>query len=385
MAIQNIVGAPVTEGNFFGREKEIKQGLHKLTNGNSLILSAPRRVGKTSFSKKMIELLEKENWLGIYINMEHLRDEMELYNELADKLYEKRGRYEKMAKGAKMLLESLTFSIKDTSIKYRDENAHSTIRTDILRIINDPERDGKILFVLDELAVFLNEISGKGSNPENARIFLNWLRSIRQESSDKAVWIFSSSISIENFLSMHDLSSTTNDMLPFIIAEMPESEALGLIQQLSESTGFSISVPMQKYILTRLGVALPHNIQGLFSAIVDEMPENKKVVNRSVIDDAYNRLIQNATYFGTWYQRLRDYAEEVDLKKILHYISGTPEAVTEEQLIAIITVSSGDSDYALLSKLLRILQHDGYLIKTADNRFAFRLTLLKDYWQYYNL
>lgn len=385
MSIQSIVGTPATGNNFYGRKKEIQSALNKLRNGNSLILSAPRRVGKTSFSKKLIELLEQEEWLGIYINMEYLRDEMELYNALAEKLYEKRSRYEKIAKGTKQFLEQISFSIKDTSIKYHDDNARNTIRTEILRIINDPERNGKIVFVFDELAVFLNEISEKGQTPQNARNFLSWLRSVRQESSDKAVWIFCSSISIENYLFTNDLSSTTNDMISFVIGEMPEDEALGLIQSLSEGSQISIPVPVQKYILAKLGVSLPHNIQALFSQILDDMPDGKISVNKATVNAAYDHLVKNATYLGTWYQRLKDYPEEQELKRVLHYMSSVQEAVTDNQLAGVVYTSYGEDDLESLAHLLRILQHDGYIIKGADNRYSFRLNLLKDYWNYYNL
>lgn len=384
--MQNIVGAPVTGENFYGRTKEIKRALEKLKDGNSLILSAPRRVGKTSFSKKIIELLENENWLGIYINMEHLKDEMALYNELADKLYEKRNIYERISRGAKLFLERTSFTIKDASIRYQDPNARNTIRKNILQIINDAERKEKILFVFDELAVFLNEISKKGQTPEEAKSFLNWLRSVRQESSEKAVWIFCSSISIENYLSKYDLSSTTNDMLPFDIGEMPETEALGLIQKLAEQASLTIPTPVQKHILTLLGVALPHNIQALFSAIIDEMPEGKTTINKKVVFDAYNYLVKNATYFGTWYQRLRDYTdEEANLKKILHFMCNQPEGVTEAQLAIVVFDIPDEHDFARLAHIMRILLHDGYIIKGIDNRYSFRLNLLKDYWAYYNL
>ena len=384
--MQNIVGAPVTGENFYGRNKEIRRALDKLKEGNSLILSAPRRVGKTSFSKKMIELLENENWLGIYINMEHLKDEMALYNELADKLYEKRNKYERISRGAKLFLEKISFTIKDASIKYQDPNARNTIRKNILKIINDVERKERILFVFDELAVFLNEISKKGQKPEEAKSFLNWLRSVRQESSEKAVWIFCSSISIENYLSKYDLSSTTNDMLPFDIGEMPETEALGLIQKLAEEASLTVSIPVQKHILSLLGVALPHNIQALFSAILDEMPEGKSTINKKVVSDAYNYLVKNATYFGTWYQRLRDYTdEEADLKKILHFMCHQPEGATETQLASVVYDIPDENDLARLAHIIRILQHDGYIIKDIENRYSFRLNLLKDYWAYYNL
>jgi AAA+ ATPase superfamily predicted ATPase len=53
---------PVVEGNdFYGREKELRYAWETLiSKGTSLLLSAPRRVGKTSFSKKMLKMAEAE-------------------------------------------------------------------------------------------------------------------------------------------------------------------------------------------------------------------------------------------------------------------------------------------------------------------------------------
>ena len=175
-------------------------------------------------------------------------------------------------------------------------------------------------------------------------------------------------------------------MLPFDIGEMPETEALGLIQKLAEQASLTIPTPVQKHILTLLGVALPHNIQALFSAIIDEMPEGKTTINKKVVFDAYNYLVKNATYFGTWYQRLRDYTdEEANLKKILHFMCNQPEGVTEAQLAIVVFDIPDEHDFARLAHIMRILLHDGYIIKGIDNRYSFRLNLLKDYWAYYNL
>lgn len=52
--MKNITGSPVEGDNFFGRTKELEFAWEQLQNGNSLILAAPRRVGKSSFAKKLI-------------------------------------------------------------------------------------------------------------------------------------------------------------------------------------------------------------------------------------------------------------------------------------------------------------------------------------------
>jgi len=54
MSTKNKIG-PIVEGqDFVGRIKEQEDAWELLENGHSLILAAPRRVGKSSFSKKMI-------------------------------------------------------------------------------------------------------------------------------------------------------------------------------------------------------------------------------------------------------------------------------------------------------------------------------------------
>ena len=54
--MKNKAGPPVEGDDFFGREKELAYAWRKLQSGNSLLLAAPRRVGKTSFAKKLLSL-----------------------------------------------------------------------------------------------------------------------------------------------------------------------------------------------------------------------------------------------------------------------------------------------------------------------------------------
>lgn len=57
--IKNLIGPPVIGANFYGRTRELEEALSLMEQGNSLLLASPRRVGKSSFSRKLIELSEK--------------------------------------------------------------------------------------------------------------------------------------------------------------------------------------------------------------------------------------------------------------------------------------------------------------------------------------
>jgi ATP-dependent protease HslVU (ClpYQ) ATPase subunit len=55
MAIKLKIGSPVVGEDFFGREVELRKA-EALIRDNNLMLAAPRRVGKTSFARKMLRL-----------------------------------------------------------------------------------------------------------------------------------------------------------------------------------------------------------------------------------------------------------------------------------------------------------------------------------------
>jgi uncharacterized protein len=89
MAINNITGSPVEGDNFYGREKELEFAWNKIQNGNSLVLSAPRRVGKSSFGKRLIKIAKKEGWNTLEIDLEEIQSEKDLSSYLF-KSYRKR-------------------------------------------------------------------------------------------------------------------------------------------------------------------------------------------------------------------------------------------------------------------------------------------------------
>ena len=68
-----------------------------ITKGTSLLLSAPRRVGKTSFSRKMLKLAEEKGWKTLYLDLQGIGTEGEfvkLFDELkTDKRWNKTGNF----------------------------------------------------------------------------------------------------------------------------------------------------------------------------------------------------------------------------------------------------------------------------------------------------
>lgn len=101
------------------------------------------------------------------------------------------------------------------------------------------------------------------------------------------------------------------------------------------------------------------------------------------IDIAYNKLVSE-NYLTTWSERLVEYGElEIPARQILKSLSFNPSGLSRETLLNMLMTGQessrvGDMDY-LLSKVLRMLENDGYIMKKEAVR-VFRSPLLRDYW-----
>ena len=76
--VKNLVGPPVVGEDFVGRKEELAEAVRMISQGNSLLLASPRRVGKSSFSKKLVEMFRREGVLAAYVDLQGVRTEQEL-------------------------------------------------------------------------------------------------------------------------------------------------------------------------------------------------------------------------------------------------------------------------------------------------------------------
>jgi len=87
MAITLKIGSPVEGADFYGRQRELEVAQRRLL-GNNLMLSAPRRVGKTSFARKLLTCMKEQGWNTIFLNLEGINSVpaffQTIYNELLE-------------------------------------------------------------------------------------------------------------------------------------------------------------------------------------------------------------------------------------------------------------------------------------------------------------
>ena len=382
MCISNKIGPPVEGEDFFGREKEIRKANRLLDSNHSLLLSAPRRIGKSSLAKRLIGEKQQQGWKCVYIDLEETTTE-EGFLRLVIESFKKNGIWkqltEGMSKGVATLLdriEKVTIGgVVDFNIGKREDQ--EDLYKNLKELI---KHDEDTFIVVDELTLFLGILNKSENGAEKVAFILNWLRSLRQVSKTNVRWLFCGSVGLRNFTSAMNLGYTINDLMEFGLGELSREEAEGLLSGLCKSEDMEMSEELINYTLDKLHWNIPYFIQVIFSKLAEEYEDK---VTKESIDIAYDKLCSE-NYLSTWSERLSEYREfEVPARQILKSLSTQPAGMERDAMLNILMTGQDASkveeiDY-LLSKVLEMLENDGYILKM-DSIRAFRSPLLRDYW-----
>ena len=381
MCVSNKIGPPVEGNDFFGREKEIRLANKLLDRGHSLLLSAPRRIGKSSLAKKLIDEKKKQGWKCVYIDLEETDTEDGFLRLVIDAFSNNeiwRQVVSDAAKGLKSIfnkIEKVSVGPVEFDLGQREEKEN--LYKNLKELVNH-EKDTFI--VVDELTLFLGTLNKTRNGIEKVTYILNWLRSPRQVKGTKIRWLFCGSVGLRNFTSSKNLSYTINDLTEFSLDELDRKEALGLLLELSKSEKIRMSNNVIDYILDKLSWNIPYFIQVIFSKLSEEYYEE---LTTDSVDAAYKKLCSE-NYLGTWSERLVEYQEhEMPARQILKELSTRPSGAERNALLDKLMTgqdpSKVDSMDLTLSKVLDMLENDGYIMRNGSLR-TFRSPLLRDYW-----
>ena len=386
MAINNITGSPVEGENFFGRENELTAAWTHIKKGNSLILSAPRRVGKSSFAKKLLSYAEEENWNTLEINLEEIQSEQKFVELFVEKLQAENW-WKKSISSAGETLNLLLESIKP-SVSYGDATAtlewksrKPDIYSKLKKLLNHEQ---PTLIMVDEVTILLNGFlnTDKEQGIDSVEFFLNWLRSFRQVKGTRIHWVFCSSIGIDNFTNRHNLSYTFNDIKSFPLAAFDEETSMAFIKELAKSDNISLQDEIIRVMFKKIDWCLPYFIQVLYFNYQNLVISYSKPNDASTLNTAYQELIDSKE-LNTWDERLAEYQElEEYARLMLKNLSKTKPGAKRETLLELLRAKSNDEAKAetYLNKILYMLKNDGYIIDMPKGKYGFRSPLLRDFW-----
>jgi uncharacterized protein len=382
--VKNKIGPPVEGDNFYGREKELAYVWRRLED-NNVILPAPRRVGKSSFAKKLLAKAKAEGWETLEINLEQIHTEQEFLAVFTDKLRELswwdkvKQTGEKVLNAVKALKPVIKYESVEVTLEWQRQKA------DVYHQLNQLlDHQQKTLIFFDELAVLLTHLVQREDGQRSAEQFLHWLRGLRQTTGTQIRWIFCSSVGIENFTFKHQMTDTINDVTAYQLKPFDRETALGLILALEQGNNIFLSDELRAAMLDKLGeYYLPFFIQILFAQIHQTVEVDEIAPNAIELDNCYQALLDQS-HLNTWIERIKEqYGDlEGDTFALLKNLCQSKKGEKRDNLLNILAarhVNDFGRAEDQLNTLLYMLKNDGYIDDT-EGAYYFRSPLIRDFW-----
>jgi hypothetical protein len=382
--MNNITGPPVEGADFFGRESEIKYAWGRITKKNNLIFPSPRRVGKTSFALKLLDIAKNDGWNIVSINLEKISSEQDFIQAFVDELKmlswwnKLKDRGDSLLSAIKQIKPSV--SIGGAKVELEWQNNKINIYKELSNLLDHKE---KTLIFFDELTVLLTAIiKGSDDGKKNVTHFLHWLRDIRIKGSSEIRWIYCSSVGIENFTHQHGISDTMNDMHDYELKSYSKVDSIKMLESLGDSNDLALENNISQAIVDKLGYCLPFFLQIIFEKIHYLVSIEDITLDEAIVNKAYDLLIEEK-HFNTWIERLDEqYAENKShARGLLKHICQANSGVSRENLINTLVaaqLTAEDAEEAV-RLLLYMLKNDGYIMEE-NGLYKFRSPLLRDFW-----
>lgn len=216
MAISNKTGSPVSGDDFFDREWEFEQLIKSVQAQEQILISAPRRVGKSSLMKKVLNWSRSEGYVAVDADAQKCVDESQFLEVLLSALRDagvKPGWLKDAQSGINAFRTWLTgIKVKvpgGLGLEFGESGPPEwqtvTKLFDQLFAKLGEEGEG-VLIGLDELPIFLARLirSDERQGVNRVDLVLHWLRYIRQK-HDRIVWIICGSVGLDTFAEQHNL------------------------------------------------------------------------------------------------------------------------------------------------------------------------------------
>jgi len=386
----------VSGERFWDREVELALLEQKAAEGAHILITAQRRMGKTSLLKELSQRL-KNRYTCLFVDFQHASGPPDAVVAISMVLNPYRPLWQKAK-------ETLYKNILEVVDQVNIGELGLTLRAGLTT--GDWKEKGDCLFsilaasappvilMMDEVPILVNRIL-KGDDftitPERRReadIFMSWLRDNGQRHKGRLSMLISGSIGLEPVLNQAGLSATLNIFDPFELKPWDDETAVRCLEALADEYDINLRGSAAQAIITRLGYCIPHHVQMFFSNIYDRC--KRKGVMEFTPEEVEE--VYKADMLGIHgHVELTHYEERLKMVLPIESYALALEMLTETSVSGSLTMETlsalgkyyevpGNSVTETQKAIMQVFEHDGYLKRSADG-CTFVSPLLKDWWQ----
>ena len=393
-------GGNWVEGDdFFAREAELDALAERVRDGNHTLLTAQRRMGKTSLVRELLRRLKQEGkFEAIFVDLEAADGPADAVAEIASQVAAAEGGWHRISQLFKNALPREAeiggrLAGAELRVKLRAGVDAGNWRHKGDQVFAALAGSGRAVLALDELPILVNRLlkgDGDAVTPQGKRAadeFLSWLRKNGQAHRGKVSLILSGSVSLEPILQQARLSAHANIFAPFDLKPWDENTATGCLGALAETYGIDLPQEARQEMCRLLRCPIPHHVQRFFDALHEDLRRAGR--NAASLEDV--ERVYQSEMLGVRGQMDMDHYEG-RLKMVLGG-DGCRAALEMLKDAAVANgVLSGDAIARQRARLaaeagsisiddvLHALEHDGYL-ERRDGGYRFISGLLEDWWR----
>ncbi len=378
MYFNTCIGQPAENEAYFPRPYLDDRFWKYVQQNSHIIVSAPRRVGKTSFLKSVnhadyhvkyliTQAINRQNdfFKRLYKSvLEELSQKQSVWSGLGDIL--KKNRIEKIGLSG--------ISIKGEDLDYYEEFRFLIYKIDL----------GKpMVLVIDEFSETLeNIITDQGDKA--GQMFLNKNRELRLDDGvkSKVRFVYTGSIGLGNIAARIGATKSINDCTNFEIPPFSKQECDALINLLTANDQIEFKDKRREYLYDKVNWLIPYYLQIILDEIDNKFRyDTPEVLKISIghIDLAIEKALKVRDYFEHWHTRLRTafkgehYTFAIEALNLV----AKDEKTKKVKLYDLAVKYDLSEHYATV---LRSLEYDGYIYLTENNRYVFNSPLLRMWW-----
>lgn len=404
--MDNIAGAPVEGRNFFGRELEVTR-LTDILGNDDILLLGPRRIGKTSIARAVMQKVRADGWRSIEINVASCIDERGFLEKLDTAL-----RPELASLGSKVsntisaALASITSRIKSIKLSVPgvagvgveivgDTTEEWTkVGCEVLQLIAQVEQ--RWLIYIDELPIMLFNImrADPVTGVQRVRRFLDWFRNdVRGLPGAQSVrWLVSGSIGLDTLVQQHGMADTINSLSHQGLPAFKDEVAVDMLMVLAGRYQMAFHTEDARSMVDAIKWSQPYYLQTAFHHLRSLMAASPGSAASTLIDAAIETMVQPGSDndFHHWISRLEqqlDRASAGHAIALLNFAANDALGVRPEALLHIVEerlpgVLPEDARRIFIN-LRDILERDAYWWpdeNSGNKRYRFRLEPLRRWW-----
>ena len=395
-------GSNWVEGDrFFDREAELEALEERVRDGTHTLLTAQRRMGKTSLVRELLRrLAETGEFETVFVDLEGAMDPADAVAEIGVQARPLRGAWDRIKDGFANLLQDVgdrfeELAVADIKVKLRagiDAGNWPQRGDAVLGALASSDRP--VVLALDELPILVNRLLKDDTGvitPQGRRAaeeFLSWLRRNGQTHRGRISMILSGSVGLEPVLEEAGLSAHANIYSAYDLKPWSEETAASCLAALAESYDIGLSPEIREDMCRRLRCCIPHHVQMFFDKLHDRL---RRAGRQDASPEDAERVYLHEMLSVRGQVDMQHY--EGRLETILGR-TGYPialEILTETAVRGRLeddTIDRYRAHFAAgiedgvpsVEDVLHVLEHDGYL-ERQDSGYRFVSGLLEDWWR----